>query len=313
MPPDAPPGCTQGPGEGQRGLGGLPVLMTPTLSLPRGGNLCAPPPPKALEGHFKSLPTPPGAHEDVANDHRTLGIVPPPTSSPHGFSIPTAWAGGSGVPVLGFRGLAPEFQCPHSGVSGTPHQGFGVLRDFRGPTACPYLHRPMQPLQPPGGAHEGVSSTAGFGVGEGPVLALLDTPRLPGVIPGVCGNNEGPALTCRAPTPRQLPTVGPSPCCTLTRVGAHPARRGNTHLGARGRGHPPWGAARWPCELGGAGRRHPGALRCFPGTSSSSALGTSRSSVRALRGTLVTAAGTAPGSGSGRPRGLGVLLAGTPP
>lgn len=197
---------------------------------------------------------------------------------------------GFGVLLQSLSVLTLEFWVPPPSFWGTP--GF-----WRIPLTYPYLHRPMQPLQPPGGAHEGVSSTAGFGIGEGPVLALLDTPGLPGVVPSVWGNNEGAALTRQGP---------PAP-----HNGAEPPLHLNE--GARRGEHPPWGAARWPCELGGAGRRQPGALRCFPGSSSSSALGTSRSSVRALRGTLVTAAGTAPGSGSGRPRGLGVLLAGTPP
>lgn len=217
---------------------------------------------------------------------------PLPVASPapqHGQEGLGSLCRGFGVLLPSFSVLTLEFWVPPRRFWGTP--------GFWGAITCPYLHRPMQLLQPPGGAHEGVSSTAGFGIGEGPVLALLDTPWLPGVIPGVCGKNAGAALTWQGPP---APHSGAEPPYTLTRV----------HGGG---GHPPWGAARWPCELGGAGRRQPGALRCFPATSSSSALGTSRSSVRALRGTLVTAAGTAPGSGSGRPRGLGVLLAGTPP
>lgn len=67
------------------------------------------------------------------------------------------------------------------------------------------------PVQPPGGAEEGVGGTTGFGVGEGPVLALLDALRLPGVGTGICGDMErGGGVSAAGPPPH--PTY---PLCTL--------------------------------------------------------------------------------------------------
>lgn len=171
---------------------------------------------------------PPTAHEDVVNDHRALVRVPP-TSSPHFFSIPTAW-----------RGWSPSAEvlesCSRVSESlflsfGDPTPRFWGTPGFRGSHNLPLpAQADAAPPAPQRGTRRGQQHRRLWHWGRsssysaGHAAASWRHPRC-------LRQQRGAALTCRAP---HAPTVGQSPHRTVT--------RGDTHLGGQRGGRASWGA-----------------------------------------------------------------------
>lgn len=177
----------------------------------------------------------------MANDHRTLGCVPLPHPLPMASPSPQHGQEGLGSLYWSFG------SCSRVSVSslwsfGDPTPRFWGTLGFQGSHSLPLpAQADAAPPAPRGGTRRGQqhrrlwrwgrssSCSAGHAAASGRHPRCLREQR------GASADLQGPHI------PRQLPTVGPSPCCTLTRVGAHPARRGDTHLGVQRGGRASWG------------------------------------------------------------------------